>query len=632
MKDFQVSKFYTYNGPNYYLDTRAIVFNLFLDPGGPMADFYYDAVTDKFPQMKENYPSRVADLFAEVLLNVMKMDINLYINKYSIDFDGEEYEVAVEFLDDAIAEDCVYFVCEWLSSINEGQEIDFNTEFASLQMDFDKTLFGGPTLYSLIEAGLKRGIPVSYLYEENCFQWGYGKKAIRGRSTTLHIDSIRDTEFTMYKDMVKDFLLMCGFPTPQGKNCYTEKDILKETEALGFPVVVKPLAGHKGQGVTTNIESPEEVSKAFKNIEKAAKELGVPFDGAIVEQQIYGTDHRLLSVKGKFAAALQRVPAYVDGNGADNIEKLIAIENDKEVRLDNARSPLTKIKIDEDLKDYLQLQNLSLQSVPKEGERIFLRRVANISAGGVSINVTDKIHPKNIKLVEDISKFFNVVCLGIDVLTEDISKPWNEGNFGIIEINAGPGVFMHLAPAIGGSIDVPGIIMESLFKDSQGSRIPIISGNKISTNFGKLLYEELKKIKSDIEYGFLSDEGIFFNNEFLCKNKLHSKNVQIILRNPKLEFALFNHDKDDILDFGIIHNGSDIAIIEDPHYAEKTLKRDVDKEGFIVNVEDKQIVVYKDDEEKAKFDFDDPEQKDEKLIEALKPVLEHLLSKYSIIN
>ena len=631
MKDFQVSKFYTYNGPNYYLDTRAVVFNLFLDPGGPMADFYHDAVTDKFPRMKEDYPSKVVDLFVQVLINVMKMDINLFINKYSISYDGEEYEIAVEYLDDQIAEDCVYFVCDWLASINEGQELDFQTEFAALQMDFDKTLFGGPTLYSLIEAGLKRGIPVSYLYEENCFQWGYGKKSVRGRSTTLHIDSIRDTEFTMYKDMVKDFLLMCGFPTPVGKNCYTEKDILKEAESLGFPVVVKPLAGHKGQGVTTNIESAEEVSKAFHNIEKAAKELGVPFDGAIVEQQIYGTDHRLLSVRGKFAAALQRVPAYVDGNGTDNIEKLIEKENDKEVRLDNARSPLTKIKIDEDLKDYLQLQNLSLQSVPKEGERIFLRRVANISAGGVSINVTEKIHPKNIKLVEDIAKFFNVVCLGIDVLCEDISKPWNEGNFGIIEINAGPGVFMHLAPAIGGSIDVPGIIMESLFADANGSKIPIISGNNISTKFGKMLYDELKNIKSDIEYGFLSPEGVFFNNEFLCNNKLHSKNMQIIMRNPKLEFALLNHDKDDILDYGMGHAGSDAVILENPHYAEKVLERDINENSFIFRIEEQEILVYQNGEEKAKYSFADSEERDIKLLEAVKPVLLSIMEKYCIV-
>src|ERR1035437_4691107 len=101
----------------------------------------------------------------------------------------------------------------------------------------------------MVVAGIKLNIPVFYLFEENEFQWGYGKKQLRGRSTTFHTDGIKDTEFTMFKDMVADFLMLCGFPTPIGKNCYDEEEIVKEALKLGFPVVVKPVAGHKGQGV-----------------------------------------------------------------------------------------------------------------------------------------------------------------------------------------------------------------------------------------------------------------------------------------------------------------------------------------------------------------------------------------------
>jgi cyanophycin synthetase len=158
---------------------------------------------------------------------------------------------------------------------------------------------------------------------------------------------------------------------------------------------------------------------------------------------------------------------------------LIEKENAKEIRLDNARSPLCKIKIDDNLKDFLALQNKDLTYIPDAGEKITLRRVANISAGGVSINVTSKIHPDNVKLVENIARYFKVKCLGIDVLAQDISKSWREGNFGIIEINAGPGVFMHLAPAYGGSIDVPKHIMLSHFDTQTKGRIPIIAGNFI---------------------------------------------------------------------------------------------------------------------------------------------------------
>lgn len=630
MEDFSYRTVYAYKGPNYYLNTRALVFNFYLDPEGYSVSYYDPTILAKLPKLQGKLEGRVVDVFVQVLMEIQRMDIDLYLHKYAVSRDADEYVVAIEYLDEYIAEDCVKFVCNWFKAMNKNDEsFDFEGGFAELQQRFDRTLYGGPTVYSLIEGGLKRGIPVNYLYEENEFQWGYGKKQIRGRSTIIQVDSIKDTEFTMFKDMVADFLIMCGFPTPQGKNCYTEEDAVKQAEKLGFPLVVKPVAGHKGQGVVTGIESRDEVKKAFHNIVDAANEEGLAFEGALVQQQIYGTDHRLLAVGGKFTAALERVPAYVDGNGKDTIERLIEIDNDKEIRLDNARSPLCKIKIDDDLKDYLKLQDLTLDSVPKEGERIFLRRVANISAGGVSINVTDKIHPKNVKLVENIAKFFKVTCLGIDVLAKDISKPWDEGDFGIIEINAGPGVFMHLAPAIGGSIDVPGKIIRTFFPKEGAERIPIIAGNNLSLTFCNALYETLKAMQSEIEFGSLTDEGIYFNGEYFFKNKYHDKNVQIILRNPKLDLAVFNHRKDDIFDYGTYHEGADVVILDHPHYAEEILKRhEFLKDGYLIEIEENKITVSKEDEVKDTHIFDQPEQKEQVLMNAVEPLLEELLEKY----
>jgi len=628
LNDFDVRKFYVYNGPNFYLNKKALVFNIFLEPDGPEVNFYKEAVYKEFPALSGRNPSTVIDLFSSTLVQVLKMDIDLFLNDYSISEDAEDYVVAVEFFDEVNAEECVYLVCEWFKAINAGVDFDFKTKWAKLQADFDKTLLGGPTLYSLVEAGLKRNIPVFYIFEENEFQWGYGKKQLRGRSTTFHTDGIKDTEFTMYKDMVGDFLIMCGFPTPIGRNCFSEDEAVKEALKLGFPVVVKPVAGHKGQGVTTGIESEEAVRKAYNLIVQPIEQTGAKFDGIIVQQQIYGTDHRLLTVNGKFAAALQRVPAYVEGNGKDTIETLIQIDNAKEVRLDNARSPLCKIKIDDDMKDYLTLQGLALDTVPKPGETIYLRRVANISAGGVSINVTDKIHPKNIEMVESIAKFFKVKCMGIDVLAQDIAKPWTEGNFGIIEINAGPGVFMHLAPAIGGSVDVPGLIMASHFKNPSWSRIPIIAGNNISQKMSDIIYKKLKTIKQDIGYACLVEEGIFFNGNYFFKNECHDQNVKIILRNPETEFAVFCHNKIDIYDFGFFHEGADIVVLDNANFAEESMKNLLPENGVLVEITDHQIEVSQSGEILSSISFFNDEDKENLVITALEPLLKDLVYKY----
>jgi cyanophycin synthetase len=629
MTDFATSKFYTYRGPSEYLDRQAIVFNLCLDPEGRRADLYRDAILEHFPELDASYPDRVVDLFVAVLLRVLKMDIDLYINRYDISRDGDEWVVAVEFLDEEIARDAIELVADWFAALNEGRELDLASELETLQEDFDATLYGGPTIYSLIEAGLKRDIPVMYLYEENQFMWGYGRRQLRGRSTTFHTDGIKDTEFTMYKDMVKDFLLMCGFPTPQGRSCFTVEEALDACAELGFPVVVKPVAGHKGQGVVTNITSSAQVEAAFNEIVVSAREAGVAFDGAIVEQQVEGTDHRLLAVDGQFAAALERVPAYVDGDGRSTIAELIEIENATEARLDNARSPLCKIRVDDDLTDYLALQDRSLSSVPRDGERVLLRRVANISAGGVSINVTDSIHPKNAKMAEDIAKFFNVACLGIDVLARDISQPWTDGDFGIIEINAGPGVFMHLAPAIGGSVDVPGRIIRSHFPEPGSERVPIITGNRLTTELCTALVERVAGIDGSYEVGCLSDDGVFFNGQYFHNNPEHDQNVKVLLRNPRLGFAVIQHTKDDIYDYGTIHQGADVVILDHPEGSEEILARDLLPHGHLIWITDDAVTVQHGGAEVASHAIGDGRDRESVLVEALEPLLEGLIQRYA---
>lgn len=628
MEDFTVHSFQNFIGPNFFLDRQALLINLLLDPEGPEVDHYRDAVLEKFPALAENYPVRVAELYAQVLVQVLKMDINLYVNNYAVHGDGDDVLVAVEYLDNLIARNCAEFVAEWFRALNDESEFDFDAGFEERKQEFDATVFGGPTIYSLIEAALERNIPVLYLYEENVFMWGYGKRQVRGRSTTFHTDSIKDTEFTTFKDMVKDFLLLCGFPTPSGKNTFNADDAVAEAHVQGYPVVVKPLAGHKGQGVTTRIKSDEEVRTAFGRILESCRAEGVSFDGAIVEKEIYGTDHRLLTVNGKFVAALERVPAYVGGDGSSRISELIAAENDTLVRLDNARSPLCKINIDDDLKEYLGLQELTLDSVPKKGERIYLRRVANISAGGVSINVTDKMHPKNVKMVEDIAKYLQVGILGIDVLAEDIANPWDEGGFGIIEINAGPGVFMHLAPAIGESIDVPGKVMEAHFPAPGRERVPIIAGNRIGTELAGLIGTVLAGVRPGIEFGALTTDGIHFNGDYFHNNKHHDDNVKLLLRNPKLDVALFSHTAEQIDEYGMVHQGADLVILEEPDGSEAILRRDLLPGGWLIEVADGRAVMTRDGEEVGSLSFEESGGRDAVLLDLVGRVAQELLEKY----
>lgn len=626
MRNFEATDFKIYQGPNHLLNRPAVCFNLHYRGQARLDTKIAEGLCRQLPALAGKLPQEPGTAFAAVLVHIMKMDMDLCINNYHVDQRPNGYAVAVEYLDEASARDCIRLASEWFHCLEDGHRFDFEGEFKKLQADFDRTLYGGPTLYSLIEAALKRNIPVHYLYEENQFQWGYGRKQVRGRSTTFHVDGIKDTEFTMYKDMVKDFLVMCGFPTPVGKTFFSEEGMVEEAEAMGYPVVVKPVAGHKGQGVTTGIMGPDQVRQAFWGLKEAAKEHGVPFDGAILEKQIFGTDHRLLSVKGRFTAALERVPAYVDGDGSKTIAQLIEIENATPARIDNARSPLCKIKIDDNLIEYLKLQNLNLSTVPPRGQRVFLRRVANISAGGVSINVTDRIHPKNVKLVEDIAKFFNVTCLGIDVLCQDISKPWDEGDFGIIEINAGPGIFMHLAPAIGQSIDVPGAIIRAHFPNPGSERIPIIAGNRITFRLAEMIRAAVQQLDPGLEFGSLTSDGIHFGGQALKPCGGHYQDVKVLLRNPKLGLAAINHSSADISEHGFGHWGSDLVVLDSPDPIERTMARDLVADGWLVEVGERILTVSRGGKKvgESKVGPD----REESTLQAVKPLLAELAARY----
>lgn len=631
--DFKLSRFAFYDGPNYYLDRKAMVFNIFIAPIGDTVEYYKKKVAEVIPELANSNAEYMVDLFAETLLHVMKMDIDLYINHYNILDDKDEYIIAMEYLDAKVAKKAAYLVSDWFYAIgNDDDKFDFAKKWSELQEEFDKTLFGGPTLYSLYEAGLKRDIPIIYLYEENQFQWGYGKKQLRGRSTTFHNDGIKDTELTTYKDMCGEFLEMCGFPTPKGYTVYTEEDAVTAAEKIGFPCVVKPVNGHKGEGVFTRIMSEQEVRFAFRKIVEIGENHDVPFMGVLVQTMIYGTDHRLLAVNGKFAAALQRVPAFVEGDGDHTIKELIDIENSKTIRLDNARSPLCKIKIDDDLIQYLGQQKKSLTTVPEQGEIVTLRKVANISAGGVSYNVSEKIHPDNIKLVEDIASYFHVRNLGIDVLAEDISKSWKDGNFGIIEINAGPGVFMHLAPAYGGSIDVPGMIIMSHFGEAKNARIPIIATNGVSKEITNHINFKIHEIDPDAEFGCLTEEGVFFNGVYFHNNPDHIQNQKIILRKPQVSVAMFTETTDSIFDFGLLYRGADMVILDNPTSAEEYVLTDQLMEGSIlIEVKENHIELIIDNEVKESEQFASDEEKDNVIKKFIDMHINEIMHKYGDI-
>ena len=579
---FDIFNIKHYVGSNPYLSTAAIVFDFDLtgDLEPVSIEDYVTEVSKFCPQLKDKKYETYGHLLAETILEVSKLQMGLLIKESSINPCKAYQRIAVETIHARTTKAIIYFVWDWLEAITQNNDFLVHKRFKVLQEMFRASVYGGPTVYSLFRTATQKGIPVFYLWDEGLMQYGYGKKLVRGVATTFDRDSHLDSDFTTRKDDCKDFLYTLGFPVPKGDIVGSLSGALDAADIVGYPVAVKPVVGHKGIGVTANVQNGDELEHAFNRALKAIPE-SQPLD-IIVEKSYHGSDFRLLCVNGKFVAATERRPAWVVGDGYSTIAELIDQENSKPERLDTPTSPMGKIQVDEAMEMFLDEQNLTMDSVIEADKTIYLRKVANLSAGGVSIDATPTVHPDNIILAQDIAQHFRLVCMGIDVIAETLAESWKSGNFAILEINAAPGIYMHLNPAFGESVDVPSFIIETFFKTANDARIPIITFNRIS----------LKELEDTIDHillkypswtiGAVCRQGVFVNRSEKVMHKDYNTNVQSLLRNPKLDLLIAEYCEDILESDGMFYQGSNIIVLDNPTATEKTLAQNVYEDATVV--------------------------------------------------
>lgn len=580
---FDLFNFKCYQGPNPYLETGAAVFDFalsgFADPLS-IAD-YLEVIGDYYPHLREETYESHAALFARTLAEVNCLEMELHLHRWACQPCGEHCtRIAIQALHARTSRALVYVVWDWFEAITQQQNFAIRDQIEVLQGSFRQSVYGGPTVYALLKTAYEQGIPTFYLWDEGLMQYGYGKKQVRGIATTFDTDSHLDSDFTTRKDDCKAFLSTLGFPVPQGSIVYSLKEALAAADRIGYPVAVKPVVGHKGNGVTADIQDEEELEQAYdRAVEAIPPEEPVRI---IVETSISGKDFRLLCVNGRFVAATERCPAYVIGNGDLTIQELIDRENRTVARSDTPTSPLGKIKMDDAMERYLEEQRLSLDTVLESDRKVFLRKVANLSAGGLSIDATPTIHPDNIILAQDIAQHFRLTCLGIDVISQDLARSWKDSGFGILEINAAPGIYMHLKPSIGEKVDVTSAILKTFFHSGADARIPIITFNRITVAEMQEVIDHILLHHPDWTIGAICRNAVLVNR---AEKNLHSDyntNIQNLLRNPKLDLLIAEYP-DSILDKdGMFYFGSNLVILDNPTDIEMTLTRDVFDDSTVV--------------------------------------------------
>lgn len=579
---FDIFNLQHYIGPNPYLDTGAIVFDFALVESQqplPLED-YVSSISDRYPHLAQETYQSYAQLFARTISEVAKLDMGFYFNRWSIKSYPYYVRISVQSLHERTNRALVYFVWDWFEAITQNEDFLFDEQLTSLQTRFRQSVYGGPTVYALWRTAYEKGIPTFYLWEEGLTQYGHGKKQIRGVATTFDGDSHLDSDFTTRKDDCKGFLKTLGFPVPEGDIVFSQEEALDLAREIGYPVAVKPVVGHKGIGVTANVQDAKELESAYGRALAAIPEEQPT--RIIVEKSISGTDFRLLCVDGKFVAATERRAASVVGDGYSTIEELISQENRKPARLDTATSPMSKIQVDEAMELYLDEQRLSLHSILDKGRTVYLRKVANLSAGGMSIDATNTVHHDNIILAQDIAQHFRLTCLGIDVIAKNLSESWKSSNFAILEINAAPGILMHLNPSVGESVDVPADILETFFESGTDARIPIITFNKISISELQTTIDHILLQHRDWTIGAVCRDAVFVNRSQKRFSQIYNRNVQSLLRNPKLDLLIAAYDGNILEEEGMFYQGSNMVVLDNPSETEMMLLRDIFDDSPVV--------------------------------------------------
>jgi len=459
----------------------------------------------------------------------------------------------------------------------------------------------GPSTGSIVDEAVARDIPWIRLGTNSLVQLGYGVNQMRFQATITCKTSNIAVDIACNKEETKRMLDLASIPVASGSICVDLEDLENTIKKIGYPIVLKPLDGNHGKGASINVVTWEDAVAGLEYAQKYSRRV-------IVEKFITGFDFRVLIIDNKLVAAAKRVPAHVVGNGTDSIQQLIETTNKDPRRGYGHENVLTEIDVDRDTLDLLEKLNYTVDSVPKNGEIVYLKSTANLSTGGTSVDVTDMMHPENIFLCERISRVIGLDICGVDIMAENLTQPLKENGGCILEVNAAPGFRMHLAPSEGLPRNVAAPVIDMLYPPGKPSRIPIIAvtGTNGKTTTTRLLAHIVKN--NGYKVGFTTSDGIYVQNHMMEKGDTTGPvSAEYILKDPTVEFAVLETARGGILrsglgfsrcDIGIItniqedHLGlSDIHTLDDLARVKATVVRSVKKDGWaILNAEDEQCL------------------------------------------
>ncbi|MCA1323516.1 cyanophycin synthetase [Herbaspirillum sp. alder98] len=461
------------------------------------------------------------------------------------------YKVVVRARHETVTRAALYAARDLVMAAIENRPFSVDAALEKLRGMVDKLCLG-PSTACIVDAAEERRIPTIRLSEGNLVQLGHGCRQRRIWTAESDQTGAIAESISRDKDLTKTLLENCGLRVPEGRLVDSPEDAWNAAEDIGLPVVVKPCDANHGRGVFIDLNTREEIETAYK----VALDEG---SGVLVERYVSGLEHRLLIVGGKLAAAARGEPIFIVGDGKSTVQQLL-----DELNRDPRRGLLEEHLLDPVLLERepaavleLQRQNLTTESVPASGRRVLLLRNGNVSA-----DVTDQVHPSVAAAASLAARIVGLDIAGVDIVAEDISRPLADQGGAIVEVNAGPGLLMHLKPSEGAARPVGEAIVDNLFRDDENGRIPIvgITGTHGKTTIARLVARIIHL--SGKHVGLACGDGLYFGERLVERgNRANWAAAHRVLLNRAVEAAVFENSSVAILSEGLAYDRCLVGVV-----------------------------------------------------------------------
>ncbi|WP_020654985.1 cyanophycin synthetase [Massilia niastensis] len=464
------------------------------------------------------------------------------------------YQVVVEYTEEDVgrlALELAQALCD--AALND-QPFDLAGALARLR-ELDEDVRLGPSTGSIVQAALERNIPYRRLTEGSLVMFGWGSRQRRIQAAEIDATGAIAETIAQDKELTKKLLDAAGVPVPHGRVVSDPEDAWAAAQEIGLPVVIKPKDGNQGKGVTVNVTTKEALAAGFHT----ASEFR---DDIMVERYLPGHDYRLLVIGDKLVAAARRDPPQVVGDGRQSVRQLVDQVNLDPRRSDGHATSLTKIRFDDIALASLAKQGLNADSVPAVGQRVVLRNNANLSTGGSATDVTDDVHPEVAERAIAAAHMVGLDICGVDLVCDSVLKPIEEQGGGIVEVNAAPGLRMHLSPSFGKGRDVGEAIISTLFEEGDDGRIPVVAvtGTNGKTTTVRLIAHLLTA--SGLRTGMTNTDGVYIEGRRIdsgdCSGPRSARNV---LLHPDVDAAVFETARGGLLREGLAFDRCQVAVV-----------------------------------------------------------------------